>query len=133
MISTESTRALATAVLDYIAAHPEKHDQREFISDPDHKTGCGTTMCIAGTANWLTNGVRALAIDSEEEARKLLGLSFGEAEAVFYEMSNKRALAKVRKIAAGEQFDTEDFYTNTNAEDDNADENNYALSMRDEY
>lgn len=41
------------AVLDYIRAHPEEHDQymwAQKYEDFDLPGGCGTTLCFAGTA-----------------------------------------------------------------------------------
>lgn len=37
------------AVLDFIRAHPEQHDQAMW----GRRTSCGTTMCFAGTATHL--------------------------------------------------------------------------------
>lgn len=37
------------AVMDYIEAHPEEHDQDSL----GIKTKCGTTMCFAGLAVYL--------------------------------------------------------------------------------
>lgn len=108
MISTEETKQMANDVLAYIEAHPESHDQRFFILNPQ-ENGCGTTMCVAGTAAWLKYGKGVDDVSVEFEARRLLGLSQGEADVLFYEMSNERALAKLQKVALGEPFTVEDY------------------------
>lgn len=109
MKSTTSTRMMANAVINYIEANPDKHSQAYFILNPDDN-GCGTTMCIAGTANWLIHGREAKEYQSVDVGRTMLGLSLGEAEVLFYDMSNARALAKLRKVAAGVPFTRDDFY-----------------------
>lgn len=116
MKSTSETKDMATDVLAYIEQYPERHNQEHFI-DGDIKNlekdaaNCGTTMCIAGTANFIKNGRLAVDIDSETEATELLGLDMGEAQTLFYEMNEDRALAKLKKIAKGEPFTYDDFYT----------------------
>ena len=43
---------LIRKTLDFIREHPEKHNQKTWAT----KTPCGTTMCFAGTAIWLSGG-----------------------------------------------------------------------------
>lgn len=109
MRSTETRRALAESVLNYIAEHPEKHDQSSFFSgDPNE---CGTTMCIAGTAAFL-NAQATLnwaSGNTEEKAQRLLGLNTAEKEALFFEMDNGIALTRLKKVAIGEEFSDDDF------------------------
>lgn len=92
MRTLEQQAALGRRVLDYIAAHPEQHDQTSF----GEKTACGTTMCIAGTAcfldedtkiDWIDNqfltGVKNITLVSVDDvkidahAAELLGLRGG--------------------------------------------------------
>lgn len=46
-MSILETSLFARKVLDHLVAHPEEHNQNSFGS---YAPGCGTTMCIAGTA-----------------------------------------------------------------------------------
>lgn len=117
MQSTTETRARAQAVLDYIAKYPDKHFQGSWNHNPD-STGCGTSMCIGGTATWLEYGVKSLNLNTELEASRLLGLSPIEADILFYDMNEKNALRKLEKVAAGEPFTEEDFYTYEETDDD---------------
>ena len=48
--STNRGAELAAEILDVIAANPEQHEQEDF----GIRTECGTTMCIAGWATYLT-------------------------------------------------------------------------------
>lgn len=73
--------------LAYIEAHPEEHDQSTWV--------CDTTMCFAGHALALS-GVkvevdpdRHILLDGkragmESSAREALGLTYGEAERLFF-------------------------------------------------
>jgi hypothetical protein len=123
---TEDTKATAQAVVDYILANPEKHEQacwlgvKEQFSDDDYdvidvdsseaKTVnlCNTTMCVAGTAVYVSRNEREFRnfLKSgggwEDEASELLGLEEDEANALFYNMSNATALAAVQAVAAGD-------------------------------
>ncbi len=110
MHSTPQTRAHAQDVLDYITAHPEKHNQSKFTYLVDRETGCGTTMCVAGTSNWLMHGKEAMNFLDQDEAIEFLGLGYDEAEVLFYEMSEERAVQKLKKIVVGEEFSKEDFF-----------------------
>ena len=105
---TEKTKLFARKALKYIEQHPEQHNQQTWIrgDKPGH---CGTTMCVAGTVNFLKNGLDAIHKGSHSEGRLALGLSSGEAEVLFYEMDEERAVNKLRKVASGEQFTEEDF------------------------
>jgi hypothetical protein len=117
MKSTEQTRALAQQVLDFIHDNPERHDQESWNDGPLDQNGCGTAMCIAGTANALFHGVDAINYIAGVEAVKLLGLDH-EASVIFYEMDNDRAIQKLKKIIVGEEFSKEDFYTDEDGDGD---------------
>lgn len=110
MKSTPETRAMAEAVLEYLSKYPEKHNQVHWNFNADN-TGCGTTMCIGGTAAWLAYGRSSINMNIELEARNLLGLSEAEAEVLFFELDEGRALDKLKKVAIGEEFTSSDFYT----------------------
>lgn len=97
MINTE----LMQETLDYIAAHPDEHDQGDW----GEKTDCGTTRCMAGTAIHVTLGCKMLFSESDdgwgvaysaqdaqgrhryisELAQELLGVDDEQAEDLFYE------------------------------------------------
>lgn len=117
---TNESKALANAILDFLERHPEKHNQDVFIDGKDEEIGCGTSMCVAGTAHWLLKGDKAFndPRTSLDVATKALGLSYGERSVLFYEFDNERALNKLRKVAEGVEFDREDYYKG----DDNAPE-----------
>lgn len=106
---TSNTKVFARKVLKYIKAHPEKHNQQYFFNGVPG--GCGTSMCVAGTVSFLKYGKDAINKAYENEASLALGLSYGEAEVLFMEMDEARALAKLEKIAKGEEFTKEDFET----------------------
>jgi len=111
MQSTEATRALAQRVLDFIHEHPEHHDQGSIdMNGPQ----CGTTMCIAGTAAWLTWGDKSGDIIYTGtgapvgliKVGSLLGLSHNEAEDLFFNTSdNEKAVQKLKHIIVGEPFE----------------------------
>jgi hypothetical protein len=132
MQSTEQTRARAQEVLDYIHEHPERHDQNHWIKDPD-STGCGTSMCVAGTATWLEHGSKAIHLDSEIEASKLFGLSYWECQVLFYDMDKERAVQKLKKVVVGEEFSKEDFYTQDKALTPGMDPEDYPLRFNKHY
>lgn len=115
MKNTATNRVYARKTLAFIEAHPEVHKQDNWISgrtpEADETNFCGTSMCIAGTVNWLKHGIKTMAHRSESEGIRLLGLSEGEAEALFYEMDKGRAKAKLQKVADGVPFAREDFFT----------------------
>lgn len=109
MKSTKATRLLAQQVGNFIEAHPEAHDQDSWIYE-DSSTVCGTTMCIAGTAAFLVNGLDFKAtLDAvrnhggwEQYGSELLGLDSEEAEVVFY-AENDAAKKYIKRIAKGRQ------------------------------
>lgn len=108
MKSTLETRETAQKVLDYIAEHPEEHSQAYFCHTDDI---CGTTMCIAGTAAYVTGGndlitqIRFAPVERnwEQEAGPLLGLDLAEAFALFYCMDDAAAIDATRAIANGDE------------------------------
>lgn len=106
---------LMLAIRQQITAHPESHEQRFWAQ----RTECGTTYCIAGWAVTLTGkamewrsrpgpsaeiegawrvsdlhggrGISAVAAD-------LLGLTGEEAESLFHQGNNARALARLDEL-----------------------------------
>lgn len=77
-----------------IAAHPRYHDQGSWY----WRDGCGTTACAAGWAMLLAGRRSArngLLFDDHDElmvpesdGRRLLGLTRGQAEELFYEIDD---------------------------------------------
>lgn len=113
MIVNEKTKAVAQSVVDYIKAHPESHDQREWVNPPKGRRGiplsekniCGTTMCAAGTTVFIVDGAEALnepVYTFEHNAAEYLGLEYDEAMDLFYNMSNFHAVKQLEAIAAGD-------------------------------
>jgi len=131
---TDETKRFARKTLKWLRNHPENHDQGNFISGRlDEPNLCGTTMCVAGTVVYLKYGLDAKKIRRYvNEGRAALGLSLGEAEVLFYEMDEGRALAKLEKVANGEQFTEEDFKTASSSGED-ASFDSWAWDMRDDY
>lgn len=107
---TPETQALAQNILDFIHEYPEKHSQETFFGD----RGCGTTMCIAGTALYLTYGISTLQEFSGSElydlddsisgsAGELLGLETShEIDHIFYEMNPEEAIQKLKHLVTGD-------------------------------
>ena len=106
------TRAYGT--LDFIEAHPDKHDQGSWVDRPDRRwlegpanldnalAECGTTACYAGWAlllagrkigEWTTPDALGSAMVPLEAAR-LLGLDSEEIYPLFFYAAD---LAEVRK------------------------------------
>lgn len=102
-------RELMIRVRDQITQHPETHDQAHWGR---RGPSCGTTRCIAGWAvhfglpesdqNWedeLLGGGAQLesAFDVERDielvAADLLGISYNQADKLFFEWDNVEALA----------------------------------------
>lgn len=116
-------RKMAKRVLGYIKAFPEKHNQNSWVSSPASvratKSVCNTTLCAAGTAVFLHDGVQSIinSLDLNsgfklpERARELLGLTPNEADALFYS-NNKSARRLLKAIAKGNQkkFDRIAYY-----------------------
>lgn len=92
---------LMQETLDYIAAHPEEHDQGDWAQ----RTGCKTTRCMAGTVVHLAPGYKLLwhreqdgkydytstAVDNSgrthsvpDLAEELLGVNHQQANDLFY-------------------------------------------------
>lgn len=114
METTEQTRALAQDILDYIGKYPERHEQSSWLeindsSDPRAVTEgnlCNTTMCIAGTAVFLSRALedfRDFEGDWQDEGARLLGLECEESDALFYYAGNKESVDMVRALADGDQ------------------------------
>jgi hypothetical protein len=131
---TEKTMAMAQRVRDYIIQHPEKHEQSAWVGQRDRnsnyvryfgnvneKNFCNTTMCIAGTAIFLEEGIPGLqraagSIDTldaynsgwYQQAMPLLGLETdNEAEMLFGNMDNNNAFDMLGALADG---DVDKFY-----------------------
>lgn len=123
-------RERAEAVFNFINTHPDVHDQDYYVSDgpdahdltiesltPESEDFCGTTMCIAGTAAFLQagsmKGVQDLVNqydDWGECGADLLGLDHREADAIFNDMDETRALQKLKKVVVGEPLNDADLY-----------------------
>lgn len=117
MKSTFETRKTAQDIVDYIEAHPDQHEQTTFWSAqgvrPEGASDniCDTTMCIAGTAVLLTEGLGTMielrdggsADEWEAKGAHALGLDEHEALRLFYTMDNDAAVEAVRAVANGDQ------------------------------
>lgn len=120
---TEETKALAQQISDYFLVYPERHEQDTWVwlGDNDGETYlrveeelteqnvCNTTMCIAGSAVFMTRSLDEFkkfhanaAHTYDNEAGKLLGLNLREGQWLFYETNNEEALDAVRAIANGD-------------------------------
>lgn len=96
---------LMQKTLDYIAMHPDEHDQ----SDWAQKSDCGTTRCMAGTAVHVAPGYKLMwhnrpaeeydytsqAVDEDgrvyavrDLAEDLLGVDYSQARDLFYEAAD---------------------------------------------
>ena len=110
MKATPETQAHAQEILDYHMIHPGLHDQDSWFQTPDDKSMvtednvCGTTMCIAGTSVFLKEGINGLNSRGGylERGRVNLGLTYEEADDLFYETTNEQSMDAVRAIAAGD-------------------------------
>lgn len=111
MHTNAQTRQTALAVIGFWTLHPEKHDQSTFVSDlhdiKETQSLCGTTLCAAGTTVYIEGGIQGLlkmqhADDYTETARHLLGITYEESHALFYDMDNERARRVVAAIADGD-------------------------------
>lgn len=114
---TEQTKSLAQKIYDYFLEHPERHNQNFFVatdeSGNDNLTEenlCNSTMCIAGSAVFLTEGFEGIeecrrigGTNFEDRGAELLGLDFSEAMNLFYCMDNDAARDAVMAIAAGDE------------------------------
>jgi hypothetical protein len=111
----ELNTALFAQVLEQLEAHPELHEQADF---ENFNAVCGTTRCVAGWAIYLDAVNKGERIHSyrdaestdrgrlapSQTARKLLGLTFLEAEELFFCSSNEEAVERVRECASGRRF-----------------------------
>lgn len=112
---TEATKAHAQDILDYIEMFPEKHQQDNWYFNEENyrnetpiteKNFCGTTMCVAGTSVYLTEGLNAFkkhVTDIENDAARNLGLDDGDSGLLFYTMSESKALMMLEAVAAGDE------------------------------
>jgi hypothetical protein len=121
MRSTVKTREVAQKVVDYIAEHPQEHSQSLFWAPAtdadtaliDINNICDTTMCVAGTAVYITDGIEGMiaslyngrhpTLSFAGRGASLLGLNKVEADALFYCMDDAAAVDAVRALAQGDQ------------------------------
>lgn len=134
MIVTEETKATAQAVLDYLIMNPEKHDQTAWAgithdtedfptyfwsthNEATEENLCGTTMCVAGTAVYLSDGIEGLnacgqgAIGGTNATQEtwvrrgaeLLGLDMVEANVLFFTLDNDKAIDMLVAVANGDE------------------------------
>src|SRR3982751_4566534 len=123
----ENTQA-AQAALDYLTEHPEKHNQASWVDAPwslpadisefetiftedGYQTVtpaevvnlCDTTMCVAGTVQFLHRGWvngRTAPIDGAA----YLGLDGAQAHFLFYDATNEEAIDGLTAIAQGDPW-----------------------------
>lgn len=116
---------LINKTLDYIRANPDEHDQSEWAKTTD----CGTTMCFAGTAVFLSGGMfvwndsqQAAGVhtgslpeeargetdvtDIEEAALVLLGMDSRQGSRLFYGCVNLRDLEETVEDLVREESET---------------------------
>lgn len=122
MRNTPETRAEAQRVLDFIMENPEQHDQTAWwsaLSRGSRRVAdardniCDTTLCIAGTAVYLQEGVEGLRERYDaffrsgptlpERAADILGLSLDERNNLFLCMDNELARDMLIAVANGDQ------------------------------
>ena len=111
---------LAREVLDDIRMNPEKHSQRNFAG----RSFCGTTLCIAGnvmlrrgyTLDWYTEryeelqifrfrNARGDAVQPYSAATALLGLTWQEAQMLFYCMDDAAAVELLETMTKNAEND----------------------------
>jgi hypothetical protein len=131
---TPETRELATGVLEYLRQHPEKHCQASFVGVDDdgeimdattritENNFCDTTLCVAGTAVFLAQGLEGLnrhIVNGQwdETAAPLLGLNDEEASILFYTMSDETALEMLEAVANGDEVRFHEVYEDFDEED----------------
>jgi hypothetical protein len=115
---TRPNAELAYRVLDHIDAHPEQHDQSDFVRRPAGTSSltaesmpCGTTACFAGWTvllsgytldfgyqHWPTVEDDGRRVDVDDLAAELLGIGTrgvidDAPHALFYEARNRDELA----------------------------------------
>lgn len=113
----------AQLVLDYLIENPEKHDQREWVTDSDGEyprgfaepNFCGSTMCAAGAAVWLMKGnpffsqvinsPNFIDVDGEHldkwthHGSQALGIDYNVGDALFNTMDKSKALDLLTALA----------------------------------
>lgn len=125
---------LLKATREFILKNPAKHDQADWIEVREEQ--CNTTMCFAGHAavlagaeqprdffSWrvdedgklteVVNGYRSGGMLIEDYAREKLGMTYAEAEWIFYCMDNSTVLNRIDQLVeaweSGEDVDTYDY------------------------
>jgi hypothetical protein len=108
---------LLRKVLEHVSAHPDEHDQDYW----GHRTDCGTTRCIAGWTTYFSgyqetdwgpllwaggDGLSAVEKDGRTTsvawaAQTLLGLSYEEADELFYAENLTEVWGIVERITGG--------------------------------
>lgn len=106
-MALEKGAATAQAVLDFWDSNPGSHNQADWV----RSESCGTTRCAAGTALHL-HGVSDEEIQGGSTrilyaAAPLLGLSFHDAQQLFYVCGNAAAREAMQWIALGKELDWE--------------------------
>jgi len=123
---TDETKSLAQEIVDYFHTYPERHEQDTWVFLHDGKDDevylpveeylteanvCNTTMCIAGSAVFLTRPLSEFKkfystpgedYDWEIVGGRLLGLESNEAFWLFYDTNNATAIDAVTAIANGD-------------------------------
>jgi hypothetical protein len=102
----------AQMVLELIQLHPEMHNQQDWIIQPrdPRTTLCHSTLCVAGWAQWLHEGV-VCDENADTAGARYLGLDEDDADLLFYS-GNARALAALECVARGEKINWEVVYQN---------------------
>lgn len=102
---TGTPQELAQLILDQVTTFPETHHQAQWVAQGSGE--CGTTMCVAGWAQWFVKGY----VDEEivqSEAAGFLGLS--ECTPLFGAMLKPDQVREALKcLANGEQPDWGNF------------------------
>lgn len=107
----ELNTRLFQEVYDQIVAHPELHEQVDF----EGNSRCGATRCVASWAILIdahdkgetitsfrhSAAYRDSGLSASPFARRLLGITYEEANHLFYQVSNEEAVGIVKAAAQG--------------------------------
>jgi hypothetical protein len=98
----------AQMVLELIQLHPEMHNQRDWIIQPGDRriNFCHSTLCVAGWAQWLHEGV--VCDNADTAGARYLGLDEDDANLLF-NSGNAPALAALECVARGEKINWENW------------------------
>lgn len=103
----------AQAVLELVRLYPEMHYQGAWFSRQSQPhTTCKTTLCVAGWAQWLHEGLvrddnDIPGEDVETKATQYLGLNDFNANRLFYATAED-AIRALEFVARGEEIDWDD-------------------------